>query len=164
MTPIEVPKVVLYQAINVLILSAILVYFLKDKIRAYYSAKRANYLKAAREVENLKKQVEEQAQLLRDKIKKIDETAEQTQKQAMNDSREYNQRLLTEAREQAEKLKRESEKTIKAEIYRAVESLRSEIIDQSIKNSRDLIQSQIKDTDQKRLQSEFVEKIRVVEK
>ncbi len=161
--PTEVPRVVLYQAINLAILMGVLYYFLKDKVRAYYAGKRDSYLKAAREMEELKRKVQEQGQLLQEKIRKLDQTAEQSQKQAQADAQQYSQKLLAEARDQAEKLKRESERTISAEVYRAVEGLRAEIVDQSISSSRDLIQKQIKDSDQKRLQSEFVEKIRVVE-
>jgi len=159
-----VPRVVLYQAINVSILAVILYFVLKDKVRAYYTNKRENYLRASREVAELKRQVEEQANVLRQKIKQLDQTADQSQKKAEADAREFNHKLLTEAREQAEKLKKEAEKTITAEVYRAVEGLKSELVDQAIGNSREIIQNQIKESDQKRLQSEFVEKIRVVEK
>ena len=154
-----IPPVVFHQAVNLAILGGILFYFLKDQVRAYFKNKRENYLKAAAEVANLKKQVEEQAQLLKNKIRELDATADHSQKAAEASAREYQAKLLSEAREQAEKLKRETEKTVKAEVYRAVENLRAEIVDQSITSSRDLIQKQIKENDQKRLLSEFVEKI-----
>jgi F-type H+-transporting ATPase subunit b len=158
----SVPPVVFHQAVNLAILCGILFYFLKDNVRAYYKNKRENFLKSAREVAEMKRQVEEQAQLLKNKIRELDTTADQAQKAAEASAREYQVKLLGEAREQAEKLKRETEKTVKAEVYRAVESLKAEIVDQSITSSRQLIGTQIKDNDQKRLLSEFVEKIGVV--
>ncbi len=127
-----VPRVVLWQAVNISILLGVLVYFMKDKVRAYYTGKRENYLRVAREVADLKRQVQEQATILKDKIRKLDETADQQQKKAELDAREFNTKLLVEAREQAEKLKRETEKTVSAEIYRAVEALKSEVVDKSI--------------------------------
>ncbi len=160
--PMHVPPVVFHQALNVAILGGILFYFLKDSVRSYYKNKRENYLKAATEVANLKKQVEEQALVLKNKIRELDATADQAQRTAEASAKEYQSKLLAEARDQAEKLKRETEKTVKAEVYRAVETLKAEIVDQSITSSRQLIGTQIKDNDQKRLLSEFVEKIGVV--
>ena len=158
----HVPPVVYHQAINLAILVGILFYFLKDTVRSYFKNKRENYLKAAAEVTNLRKQVEEQTTILKNKIRELDTTAEQSQKSAEQSAKEYQTKLLTEARDQAEKLKKETEKTITAEVHRAFENLKAEIVDESISNSRALIQNQIKDNDQKRLLSEFVEKIGVV--
>lgn len=156
------PDVVFFQALNLSILATILTYLLKGKIRDAFKSKKENFLKAAREVAEMKRQVEEQAQLLKNKIRELDATADQSQKAAEASAREYQSKLLSEAREQAEKLKRETEKTVEAEVYRAVEALRAEIVDQSITSSRQLIGTQIRDNDQKRLLSEFVEKIGVV--
>jgi F-type H+-transporting ATPase subunit b len=158
-----VPPVVFFQALNLAVLAGILIYFLKDKVREHFKNKRESYLKASREVAELKRQVEEQARALREKIRKLDETAEQSQRQAEADALEYNKKLLAEAKEQADKLIRENEKTISAEIYKTMDALRAELVDHSIGASRELIQKEIKESDQKRLQDEFVRKIGVVQ-
>lgn len=158
-----VPTVVFYQVLNLGILIAMLTFFLKDKVRVYFASKRENYLKAASEAQEVKKRVEEQSRILREKIAKLDSTMEATVQKAEADALIFNQKLVDEARQQAEKLKKETEKTVEAEIHKAIDGLKSDVIDQAIVSSRELIRTQLKDSDQKRLQNEFVEKIRVVE-
>jgi F-type H+-transporting ATPase subunit b len=162
--PTEVPRVVLFQALNLGALLLILGYIVVPKLRAHFEARRSEYFKTVREMEEIKSQAERQSQDLRARLEKLRATATSSLEKSRHDANQLQAKLVEEAREQAEKLKVEAQKTIEAETYRAVQSLRAEVITDSMGVAREKISSQIKDSDQKRLQKEFVEKVRVAER
>ncbi|MGE3973101.1 MAG: hypothetical protein AB7F59_01095 [Bdellovibrionales bacterium] len=161
--PTEVPRVVLFQALNLGILLLILGYIVVPKVKAHFQARRDEYFKTVREMEALKIQAEKQRQDLKERLHRLQSTANESFEKSKKDAVVLQAKLIEESREQAEKMKSEATKTISAEAYRAVQALRSEVIANSIQQAREKIQSQIKEVDQKRLQKEFAEKIRVLE-
>jgi F-type H+-transporting ATPase subunit b len=161
--PTEVPRVVMFQALNLGILLLILGYIVVPKLRAHLEARRNEYFKTVRDMEAIKAQAERQSQDLRERLSRLQTTAEESLEKSRKDAAVLQAKLVAEAKEQAEKVKTEATKTVGAEVYRAVQGLRQEVIADSIKQAREKIRTQIKETDQKRLQKEFVEKIRVLE-
>lgn len=161
--PTEVPRVVIFQALNLGILLLILGYIVVPKLRAHFEARRNEYFKTVREMEALKLQAEKQSQDLRSRLEKLQATANDSLQSSRRDAAELQTKLVEDAKEQGAKMRAEALKTVNAEVYRAVQSLRTEVIADSIGQAREKIKTQIKDVDQKRLQKEFVEKIRVVE-
>ncbi|MGE5086957.1 MAG: hypothetical protein ACM3MG_11695, partial [Bacillota bacterium] len=78
---IEVPKSVMYQAINVAILIVGLIYFTKDGIVSFFGGRKAAYLEAAQKSAFAREQAEREFVDIKTKIANLDSTrAEQVAK------------------------------------------------------------------------------------
>ncbi len=79
---IEVPKVVLYQLINVVILVAGLVYFTKDSIVSFFAQRKTAYLEAAQKSAFAREQAEREFVDIKSKISQLTATRTESLKKS----------------------------------------------------------------------------------
>lgn len=158
-----IPKVVVYQAINFILFAVILFLLLKNKVVGHFTQRRNEYLAAARKYEHAKREAEHKIADLKARMNKLDATAADSVQKAKAEAAQLQNKIVADAQATSQKLQQETKRTLDAEVARAVQELREEVLAQATKAARDLMQQQIKEQDQQRLQQEFVEKIRVVQ-
>lgn len=161
MTPI--PKVVYYQLLNLILTAGLLVYLLRTKIIEHFQGRRDQYLKVAEQVNKMKKQAEARRRDLQERFDKLEHSEKQALEKANHEAKDLQDKLVTEATATAARVASDAQKTIQLEYNKSIAMLKSQIISEAMQASRETIKHSIKDSDQQRLQREFVEKIEVVE-
>ena len=159
----EIPKVVVYQAINFTIFSVLLYFLLKNRVVTFFTQRRDEYLAAVTKYEHAKAEAERKTAELRVRMEKLESTAHESIQQAKTEATQIQSKIVSDAQATSQKIQQEARRTVDAEVARAVQELREEILKQATEAARELMQQQIKEQDQLRLQKEFVEKIRVVQ-
>lgn len=159
-----IPNVVYFQAFNFLVTLGLLVYFGRKKIAEFFTDRKNQYLDTVQRVERLRIEVEKQNEELKTRLHKLETTADSSVEKAHKEAKEFQEKILGETKAQAQRLKTETQKTVQAELDRAIQILKTEAVLQIVNSARENVQSDIKDSDHERLKQEFKEKISVVEK
>lgn len=153
------PMSVVYQGINFLIFAALGYYFLKTPIRNFFHGRRSNYHSALSKAEQAKRDAELRKNEIADRLRNLEATSKQTLDQARSEAEALSARILQEASDLSKNLREEANRTAQAEVARAKGQLRDELLNQSVALSKQILSEKIAETDQKRLQTEFVDKI-----
>lgn len=160
--PVEVPKVVLYQVINVLILFGGLFYFLKGAIVKFYAERKSGYLAAAEKSQASREQAEKQYLEIQHKLNQLQATQDDSVARAKAEAADMKQSLVKEAQEVAARIKREAEQTAKIEIQKAQTQLREQLLKDSLTAAKAVLSKDLGSADHQKLQNEFVNKVQAV--
>lgn len=150
------------QVVNLSILIFVLVYLLKKKASDHFKERSASYQALLTRAEAAQKEAEENKKEIYERLQKLEQNAEATVSQARIDAAELKAKILEDAQNLAKKLKEESKRTADFEIQRAKEEIRKELLQEAIQDARKAMESGVEGSDQKRLQSEFVQRVQVV--
>jgi F-type H+-transporting ATPase subunit b len=159
---VEVPRVVLYQVINVALLFGGLVYFLKDTIVSFYRERKANYLAAAQKSQAAREEAEKQFVDIKHKLDQLQNSEDESISRAKAEATDLRHSLVKEAQELAVRIKNEAEQTAKIEIQKAQLHLREQLLKDSIQAAKMVLAKDISSADHQKLQSEFVNKVQAV--
>jgi F-type H+-transporting ATPase subunit b len=157
-----IPASVVFQAINFVIFAGLGFYFLRKPIRNFFNGRRSNYHAALNKAEQLKRDAEQRKADIGERLRALEATSKQTLDQARAEAEAMSARILQEANELSKNLRDEAGRTAEAEVSRAKGQLRDELLNQSVALSKQILSERIVETDQKRLQTEFVDKIQEV--
>lgn len=160
--PVEVPKVVLYQAINVAILFGGLFYFLKGTVVKFYTERKSGYLAAAQKSQAAREAAEKQFVDIKHKLDQLEASQDDSLARAKAEANDMKQSLIKEAQEQAARIKNEAEQTAKIEIQKAQTHLREQLLKDSLEAAKAVLSKDIGSADHQKLQSEFVNKVQAV--
>jgi F-type H+-transporting ATPase subunit b len=160
--PVEVPRSVLYQAINVVVLFGGLFYFLKNMVVKFYHDRRATYLVAAEKSKAAREAAEKQFVEIKHKIDQLENSADESLSRARAEAVDMKQALVKEAQETALKIRHEAAETAKIEIQKAQTHLREQLLKDAIEASKMVLSKDIGSADHQKLQSEFVNKVQAV--
>lgn len=160
--PVEVPKVVFYQVINVLILFGGLFYFLKGTVVKLYADRKSNYLAAAQKSQSAKELAEKQLAEIKAKLNQLEATQDETISRAKAEANDMKLALVKEAQEIATRIKSEAELTAKLEVQKAQAQLREQLLKESLEAAKAVLSKDIGSADHQKLQSEFVNKVQAV--
>lgn len=127
-----IPTVVFYQAINVLIFVGILVWFGKDKVRAVFQQRLAEFHRLAQETEKARKDLEHQKEDIVRRTAKLKETSQQSLQDAVKDSEKFLREEIEKAKKTALKLNSDVELQIAADQQKLFEKLRVETLELSV--------------------------------
>lgn len=159
---IHVPRVVLYQVINVILLFGGLYYFLKNVVVKFYADRRATYLAAAQKSQAAREEAEKQFADIKNKLDKLESSAEESVSRAKAEAADMKNSLIKEAQEIAARIKNEAEQTAKIEVQKAQTQLREQLLKDSIDAAKAVLSKDIGSADHQKLQSEFVNKVQAV--
>jgi F-type H+-transporting ATPase subunit b len=149
----------LFQTINLLIVLAVLVYFGRKPVRAYFATRRSGIqreldsaaeLLAAAEVRN--SEIQRRLVDLQSELEEIRETA---RRRADDES----ERILAEARKQAERVRSDARAAVEQEIARARRQLRSEAVELAAQLAHQLLERSTAEGDRERLLDEFITRV-----
>jgi len=157
-----VPASVYWQAVNFFIFAFLLWFLLRKKVPAYFKERELNFNMALEKAEKAHQEAEAQKREVERRLQALQASADQSIAQAKAEAEELRIKILREAEELSERLKEDAHRTAEIELQRAKTELREEALSQAVTAAAKILSEKIADTDQKRLQSEFVEKIQVV--
>lgn len=154
-----VPRVVLYQLINVVILFAGIIYYTKDKIVALFTQRRADYLAAAEKSASARQQAEREFQDIKTKIQQLEATRAETIAKANSHAKEIQQQISAEADAVASRIREEAKLTVQIETQKAQRDLRQQLIRDSLEAARSVLTKDISSPDHQKLQGDFAQNI-----
>jgi len=160
--PVEVPRQVLFQAINVAILFGGLFYILKGSVVKFYRERQANYLVAAEKSKAAREQAELQFVEIKHKIDQLEGTVDETISRARAEAVDMKQAMVKEANEMALKIKRQAEETAKIEVQKAQTHLREQLLKDAIGAAKTVLSKDIGSADHQKLQNDFVTNVQAV--
>ena len=156
---IEIPKAVIFQAINVAILIAGLIYFTKDGIVSFFGGRKAAYLEAAQKSAFAREQAEREFVDIKAKLANLDNTRAEQIAKAKAHANELKNQIVEEASQVSKRIKEEAELTVKLEVQRAQKELRDQLLTDSVDAARIVLTKDIGAADQQKLQKEFINHI-----
>lgn len=159
-----IPTMVWLQFINFGLYVALLFFALRKPVLNFFSNRETTYRDAIKKAEAAKTEAETKRREIQERLTKLESTREQSIEQARAEAAALRAQIIEEAKNLAAKLKTDAEQTAAVELDRAKVALRRELLDQSVLLATKLLsgKDKLQDQDQKRLQSEFVDKIQVV--
>lgn len=157
-----IPKVTIYQLINVVILVGGIIYFTKDGIISFFAGRKSAYLEAAQKSAFAREQAEKEFVDLKNKIANIDATRADALKKAQEHAEDVRKQILAESQEVSKRIREEAELTAKLEIQRAQKELREQLLKDSLTAARTVLTKDLSANDQQKLQNEFINNIEVV--
>ncbi len=160
--PVEVPRVVLYQAINVAILFGGLFYFLKSTVVKHYADRKANYLAAAQKSQAAREQAEKQFVEIKHKLEQLQSGEDESISRAKAEAANLKRSLIKEAQEMVLRIKHEAEELAKIETQKAQVHLREELLKDALEASKTVLTKDIGSADHQKLQNEFINKVQAV--
>ena len=154
----EGPGVVL-PAINLLILLAVLVYFARKPIQAYFAERRDEISGDIESAAELKKDAEERFAKWQRKLAHLEAELDEIRTQARERAESEREHILADARASAERIRRDATTAIEQEVRRAQEGLRGEASELAVELAAGLLRDQVGDADRERLLDEFIGRI-----
>jgi F-type H+-transporting ATPase subunit b len=158
----SIPFNVVLMAINFLIYIGVLWYFLRHPIKNYFKTREENFKQALVKADSARHEAQAQKREVLDRLAKLQESTDESIEQARRDAQQIKIKIMQEAEELSVKLREDATRTTHFEIERAKNELRSTLLAESVVIAQTILSEKIAETDQKRLQTEFVDKIQVV--
>lgn len=149
------------QAFNFVLVVGLLVYFLRAKVVEYFKLRVDTFEKQAILAKKAKQDAENQKHEMKNRLEKLQATAAQSVDQARREAEEMRKKIEAEALALATQLKNDAAETAKREVERAKAELKEEVLNLAMAQTREHMKTSVKETDQTRLQNEFVDKIQV---
>ncbi len=156
------PVIFWLQVVNFLMYFGAILYFARTPVRDMFQGRYEGFFSAVKRAEAAKAEAEAKRKEIRDRLSKLEATREESISNARNEALALKNQIIEEARALSMKLKMDAERTARVEVEKAKFELREELLTQSVQLSRRILTDKMQEQDQKRLQSEFVEKIQVV--
>ena len=146
--------------VNFLVLVGLLYYFLKNKMRVQDGFKE-DYQKIQGSIESARI-AKEEAEL---KLKELDQKLGQLNDEivrlktiAAKEADEEKKKILEAAQREAERIVEQAHRDIDYEVENARKELRKQLADQAVVKSREIIERELNDQDQKRLIADYIER------
>ncbi|WP_413292121.1 hypothetical protein ACLSU7_12005 [Bdellovibrio sp. HCB185ZH] len=158
---VEVPKSVIFQAINIIILIGGLIYFTKDSIVSFFGGRKAAYLEAAQKSAFAREQAEREFVDIKNKLANLQSTHQEQLAKAQAHANDLKNQIIDEAAQVSKRIKDEAELTAKLETQRAQKELRQQLLADSVEAARMVLTKDIGASDQQKLQNEFINHIEV---
>jgi len=154
-----VPTVVYLQAINFVIYAGILFYFLRKPVKNFFAGRGVAFNEALLKAQAAKDEAAAKKRDAELRLNQLQATAEQQIAQARTDAEALRLKILKDADDISRNLKNEAARTAEFEVERAKNELRADLLSQSVALSTKILKEKMAEGDQKRLQTEFVDKI-----
>lgn len=145
-----------YQCLNVGIMVVALVYFLREGTVKFFKDKRAAYLAAAAKSQQAKKQAEQERSEIQARLNKLESSADESIARARAEATDMRKALIAEAEALSKRLHEDAERSVHAEVERAKNHLREQVVKDSIAAARTQLSSKVSPEEHQRLQGEFI--------
>lgn len=156
------PTAVYYQAINFVLYAGLLFFFLRKPVKNYFSNRQADFKQALIKAEAARKEAETKKKEIQERLARLQNSSQDSIAQARAEAEALKAKILQDAAELSQKLREDARRTAELEIERAKHELREELLNQSVALAQKMLADKMVEQDQKRLQTEFVDKIQVV--
>lgn len=154
-----VPSYVLWQAVNLIILFSILFYYSKEGIVKFFAKKRNEYLKQAQKSQAIFQDAEKQYLDIKHRLEVLNQTESESIEKAKRDALELMAQMIEEATLLAGRIKEEANSAAKLETQKAIQKLKTNIINKSFSQSKSVLSKDIGTQDHQKLQTDFANNI-----
>lgn len=154
-----IPMVLWLQVINFVLYIGLIVYLARTPIKEMFQGRYDGFFSALKKAEQAKAEAEAKRKEIQDRLTKLETSREESIQKARAEAAALRTQIIEEARALSSKLKTDAEKTALIEIERAKTELREDLLAQSVVMAKRILTDKMQDQDQKRLQTEFVDKI-----
>ena len=148
-----------YPALNLAILLAVLFYFGRKPIRSFFVERRGQIRKELERAAKMKAEAEDRYAQWQRRLMDLDAELESIRAAARERAEIERDRILTEAEAAAERVRADAHAAVEQELRRAREQLRREAGDLAIELAAQRLREQITPADHDRLLDEFVTRI-----
>jgi len=153
----------LYRTMNFVVLVAVLWWLLRNPIKNMLGGRRESIKAELEELERAKAEAEQALTQAEAKLEDIEAQQEDIIKGYVQAGEAEKARIIDDAHKSAARIKEMADLTISQEIKHARAELMDELAEMSAKLAEDLIKQNIGPDDQKRLVSEYLDKVKVAE-
>lgn len=153
------PKVVIYQVINLSILVGLLYFLLKNKVSQFFAQRQKSIEDAVNESKKLREEAERKNKEFSTKLANLEKDTLKTMEMIKKEGELTKEKIIIEAKRVAEVIEKEAKKSVELEIEKAKKQLYAEMLSQSLDGAKDILEKQIQSDDQQRLQKEFHGKV-----
>ncbi len=146
--------------VNFLVLVGLLYYFLAKKMQGPDRFKE-DYEKIQSSIESAriaKEEAERKLQELDQKLGQLSDEIVRLKTAAAKEADEEKRKILEAAQKEAERIVEQAHRDIDSEVENARKELRKQLADQAVNRSREIIERELNDQDQKRLISDYIER------
>jgi F0F1-type ATP synthase membrane subunit b/b' len=150
-----IPKVVIWQALNMAIIFGYAYYKFGGKIADLFKTRNAEFLREAEKSKNVQQEAEKKLYDIRHKISNLESSTQESIERARAEAADLRRQLEKEAKQYAERIRREAETVAQVEIQGAKRALHEEVVRESIKMAKELLIKDVGQNDQQRLQDQF---------
>lgn len=160
---VEIPwSTLTVQLFNFAFLFLLLGYFLRKSVKAHFTQRSTTYRELVDRAENARREAEQSHNVIKERLAKLESSAEQSVVQARSEAEDLRNRMLSEAKVLAQKMEEDAKRTTAVELEKAKLELRKELLTKSLAASQENLKKNLSTVEQKKLQNEFAEKIELV--
>lgn len=151
------PQFLNFGAVVILIL-----YFGRKHIAQHFKQRHEQYRDLVTRAEKAKDEAESHKHKIGERLTRLEKNSEDSIRKARAEAAELKNHIIKDAQKLSEKLEQEAGRSALFELERAKNDLRNEMIQIAVKAAKEALADEVDDGKQRRLQTEFVEKIQVV--
>ena len=150
------------QIFNFSILVFGLGYLAKKKGTDHFQKRTKDYNSLVTRAESAKKEAEMRKKTISERIQALEGEKSSSIEKAKAEAVEMKQRMMKEAEEISTRLQKDVQQTVESELLKAKLKLKSELLEGALTLAKESMQKSLQGDDQKRLQTEFFQKVQVV--
>ena len=151
------------QVFNLTIVIVGLTMLLRKKVSAHFKERKEQFAQLIEKAEEAKTAAEKNKREVTERLQQLKSTADGDLKKAKSEAEELKHKILEEAQSLSARLEEEAKRTAIFEVERAKLELRKALLEESFSIAEKQIQTELTADKQNKLQSEFVDKIQVVQ-
>ena len=152
----------LVQAFNVIVLFGVLAHYLRPTLATHFAKRAEDYRKLVTQAEAARVEAERGKREVEARLAKLEGEARDTEGSAVRESRALREKMMAEAETFAKKIEREAEWSAHMVIEKARAAVRTELLARAMSGATESLRGGLGQSEQRRLQDEFAEKIQVV--
>jgi F-type H+-transporting ATPase subunit b len=153
------PMELVWQAINLALLVAAIVYLARKPVRRFFDERREQIRGDVEGASSLLERAEERYASWEQRLAALDRELEEIRATARQRAEEERDHILADAHTAAERIRRDARASIEQELRRAQAELRDEAADLSIELATKLLQDKVGEADRDRLIDEFISQV-----
>ncbi len=154
-----IPKVVIWQAINVAIIFGFVYWKFGGKIVDLFKSRNAVFVNESQKSKMIQLEAEKKLNEIKHKISLLESTSQESVERARAEAAEMRNQMIQDSKQLAERIKREAETVAQVEIQSAKRALHEEVVKESVKQAKEILKKDVGQTDQQRLQDNFATQI-----
>jgi F-type H+-transporting ATPase subunit b len=129
------------QALNLGILLVAMIYFVRKSITDFFSNRQAVFNEQSQKTAVALKHAESELKEIKDKLSLLESSEAASISKANTEAENTKNKMISEAKTQAEKMKADVALIINAEVYKAKNEIRNQIIEKSISTAKDSVRA-----------------------
>ena len=155
----DVVRETIWQAFNLALILAVLVYFARKPVAEYFAARRQGVQSELAQAADLLSQAEHRNSDLQRKLVDLSAELDSIREASSRRAEEEALRILAEARASADRIRRDAQAAVAQELRRAQATLRNEAADLALELAARKLQGGVTETDRERLVDEFITRV-----